>query len=862
MTEHPVNRRTFLAGSAASAAALSVIPNATATAPRQAPEFRSRWDLAPDRTWPGPEFWSNPLQDWRIRDGRLECTRPAPGRSVHVLTRELADRPGDLRTSVRLGTLDGGPLRDAKGSAGFAIGVRGPLGDYRNNLVHGSGFPAGLIVNGILFMQGLGEGASAALTDLRDARVVELRLEVEQDGAAYRLTLTALDAVNGRRLGSVVRDGVPAGAMVGNLALVANFGPSQPGGTRGNAGGVPNAGRWWFADWAIGGSKVDAHDDRTFGPILFGQYTIHGGTLKLTAQMPPLGANDSQAVRLLLDRGNGWQPAGEAPIDPQSRTAHFRVEGWDDSKDTPYRLAYGLKKTDGSTSEDTFDGLIRRDPDGAETLTVADISCNAHYAFPNSAAAASMAKLNPDLLAFTGDQYYESTGGFGVERRSQEDALLDVLRKWYQHGWTWRELMRDRPTVSIPDDHDVYHGNLWGENGKEAEGQGADAESGGGYKMMAEFVNAVHRFQTWHHPDSPAEPGLQGITGYYGPLTYGGVSFAILADRQYKPGPAGRVPPTTSGRADHVVDPGFDPASADAPGLDLLGDPQLRFLEAWADDWDGAAMKAVISQTIFTAMATHHGQADNRLVADYDTNGWPQTARDLAVRALRRGFAFHLAGDQHLPAVVQYGIDEHRDGPVAFASPAINNLYPRWFRPEQPGTNRPSGAPEHIGDFTDSFGHPITVIACANPGLERRAGVLEAETDKSAGFGVVRFNKRDRSITVECWPLLADPTGPGSQFPGWPVTVSQLDCGGVRAADAQLPELVIRGCESPVVQILDESTSETIYTLRLPSPRWRPFTFAAGPHTIRVSDPDSGKVQERAGVEARPGNEEELEVVL
>ncbi|QDV35392.1 alkaline phosphatase D family protein [Tautonia plasticadhaerens] len=855
MTEHPVNRRTFLAGTAAAASAFSALPTADARPARQAGDFRSRWDLVPDRVWPGPEYWSNPLQDWRVRGGRLECTRPAPGRSLHVLTRELADRPGDLRMGVKLSALDGGPLAEATGSAGFSVGVRGPLGDYRNNLVHGSGLDAGLRADGTLFL-GSGQGETTAPIDLGGIETLELRLVADPEGDSYRLALSAVDPDDDRVLGTVEKPGVPAARLVGNLALASNPGPAR----RQQDGPAP--GPWAFTDWTIAGSKVDAHDDRTFGPILFAQYTTHEGTLKLTAQMPPLGEDDEPTVRLLVDRGGGWARVAESPIHPRARTAHFRVEDWDRSKETPYRLSYTLRKADGSSAEDTFDGLIRRDPADAEVLTVADISCNAHYAFPNTAAVVSMARLDPELLAFTGDQYYESTGGFGVERTDLEAALLDVLRKWYQHGWTWRELLRDRPSVSIPDDHDVYHGNLWGEGGKRAPGRDAVAATKGGYTMMAAFVNVVHRTQTWHHPDSPAAPGLQGITGYYGPLTYGGVSFAILADRQYKPGPDGKAPPTTSGRADHVVDPDFDPATADRPGLDLLGDPQLRFLEAWADDWRGARMKAVISQTIFTAMATHHGQPDNRLVADYDTNAWPQAARDAAVRALRRGFAFHLAGDQHLPAVVQYGIDEHRDGPVAFASPAINNLYPRWFRPDRPGDNRPSGSPGELGDFLDSFGHPLTVLSCANPELERRPGVLEAETDKSAGFGVVRFNTRDRTITVESWPLLADPTEPGTQFPGWPVTVSQLDCGGVRAADFRLPELVIRGCDSPVVQVFDEASGETVSTLRLPSPRWRPFAFAAGPHTIRVSDPESGRIEERTGVAATEGNEEELEIIL
>ena len=59
--------------------------------------------------------------------------------------------------------------------------------------------------------------------------------------------------------------------------------------------------------------------------------------------------------------------------------------------------------------------------------------------------------------------------------------------------------------------------------------------------------------------------------------------------------------------------------TADVPGLQLLGADQMKHLNEWVRDWRGAEMKAVISQTIFTAMATHHGN-EGRLVADYDTN--------------------------------------------------------------------------------------------------------------------------------------------------------------------------------------------------------------------------------------------------
>ena len=79
-------------------------------------------------------------------------------------------------------------------------------------------------------------------------------------------------------------------------------------------------------------------------------------------------------------------------------------------------------------------------------------------------------------------------------------------------------------------------------------------------------------------------------------------------------------------------------------------------------------------------MATTHGRERKRLRADYDSNGWPQTARDAALREIRKAFAFHIAGDQHLPAVVHYGIEAHGDAGLAFVSPAVNCWMGRLMR--------------------------------------------------------------------------------------------------------------------------------------------------------------------------------------
>ncbi len=63
--------------------------------------FRSAWPAGVERVWAGPEYWANRLQDWRIKDGRLECLLAAPDRNVHVLTRRLGPANADLSLRVR-----------------------------------------------------------------------------------------------------------------------------------------------------------------------------------------------------------------------------------------------------------------------------------------------------------------------------------------------------------------------------------------------------------------------------------------------------------------------------------------------------------------------------------------------------------------------------------------------------------------------------------------------------------------------------------------------------------------------------------------------------------------------------------------
>ncbi|NOY61253.1 MAG: twin-arginine translocation pathway signal protein [Calditrichaeota bacterium] len=600
------------------------------------------------------------------------------------------------------------------------------------------------------------------------------------------------------------------------------------------------------------------HDNQAFGPILFSQYTLSRGILKLTAQMPPIGNKDAQTVALqvLKENGKGWKTIQEAKIDAMARTATFRIENWDAGKDTSYRLAYNLSGTGNKAKEYEWRGTIRKEPLNKDEIVVAAFTGNNDLGFPNNDLVRNVKYHNPDFLFFSGDQIYERVGGYGTQRAPLDKATLDYLRKWYLYGWAYRDLLKDRPAVSIPDDHDVYHGNVWGAGGKKADksGDAQDQQDSGGYRMPAAWVNMVQRTQTSHFPDPyDSTPVKQGIGVYYCEINYGGISFAVVEDRKWKSAPKPLLPKANI-RNGWARNRKFDAAKeADVPGAVLLGKRQLHFLHEWADNWDeNTWMKVVLSQTIFANVATlpeedatsdaivpklrvlKRGEypPDDIPVADMDSDGWPQTGRNKAIREMRRAFALHIAGDQHLGSTIQYGVDDWRDAGYAFCVPAISNVWPRRWFPKNPGRNRKPGAPKYTGDFLDGFGNHITVYAVSNPVFtgEKPATLY----DRATGYGIVRFNRKSHDIVIECWPRESDPAKPDAQeYFGWPIKISQLENYG-RKAVGYLPTIKVTGISDPVVQVINEKSGEPIYTLRIRGHSFTPKVFENGSYTVRV----------------------------
>lgn len=817
--------------------------------------FQASWPDDLNRTWIGPDFWANRLQDWHIANGRLETTEQGadkPFRTVHLLTRRVGAYEGTFNMQVETGWLSDTPA--AGSEIGFLVGA-GPMLDYRAAaLIHhsngpGAGYLAGITADGRLFFRDLnnrsedGEPTNAVESEPLNPLPTELLLSIG-----------LLPAESGPVLSLTAQ---PVAETASDQTLTIEF--PVPGELSGNVALVASRDRAWFDNWRVDGSMLEIHPDRTAGPTLNTQYTLSSGTLKMTAQMMPIGESDSQEARLEVQEDGSWREVAKATIIVPGYTAPFRVENWQGATDALYRVAYDLEMADNSIKTYYWNGVIKADPADQPVVSVAGFTGNHntargvgngffrwidHVWFPHNDIVNNIKQQDVDVLFFSGDQVYEGASPTFPDRAN---AHLDYLYKWYLWGWAFRDVTKDRPTITIPDDHDVYQGNIWGNGGPPV-----PVDNMGGYVMPADWVKMIERTQTSHLPD-PYDPTpiQQGIGVYYTGMTYGRIGFAIMEDRKFKSGCDGLVP-GHEGRPDHFSQENFHPSMVDKPGLTLLGERQLTFLADWAADWRGQDMKLAVSQTVFANMATHHGPNLMRLYADLDSNGWPKRGRDNALHELRRGFAFMLQGDQHLSTIVHHGIDAHDDAGYSFCVPSIANFYPRGWLPESIGANRPAGAPEHYGQHQDAFGNYVTVYGATNPtgltGISTGKEPLNLH-DRMPGYGIVRFNKTDRTITMENWPRYANPMNPdeATQYEGWPKTINMEDNYG-RAAVAYLPELQVSGMTNPVVQVVDERSNEIVYTLRINGSSFRPKVFAAGNYTVHVGDQDADNMQTFSGL--------------
>ena len=266
-------------------------------------------------------------------------------------------------------------------------------------------------------------------------------------------------------------------------------------------------------------------------------------------------------------------------------------------------------------------------------------------------------------------------------------------------------------------------------------------------------------FKCFACPD-PAIPGPwgDGIYAYFTSLEYGGVSFAILEDRKFKSPPTdilkkaidnpnSNKPNTT---LEVIMDPTFDTSTLDAPGLNLLGEAQENFVSTWADK---------VSKTDCLAAVLHQSPLVNvgnyqRTFGDMDSNGWPPTARNNALRALTPAKSIMISGDLHYGTILQNGVDAWGDGPWCYSLPPFGSSQGRVWDPIEAPQGGAIPGISGTGNYHDRFGNKLTVLAKA---------------DGIVGYGMILFDKDAGEIELQFHPMDPRTREPiDIDVPGWP----------------------------------------------------------------------------------------------
>ena len=498
--------------------------------------------------------------------------------------------------------------------------------------------------------------------------------------------------------------------------------------------------------------------------ILWTQYCQHQGKMKLLVHLdvdptaPTAGDPETVTLWLRNDEGSEWAEAGSEVVDSLTSTSLFTIDSWPRYEQKLFRVVCG---------NSGWEGTFRAEPKKGSVLKLAGLSCHKDIAWPWKEAIEELIAHDPDLVFFSGDQIYENDYGSPMfQARTAEEVpkgMKNYLEKYRKFGEAFRDLMRDRPTIMITDDHDVFANDLWGRGGVVMKGD----RTTGGYPTHPDWVNAAEFTQTGNLPD-PVHPGPHGdgVLAYYTALEYGGVHFAILEDRKFKSAPSEVIteliappgfqwpnPRKTDFEIEVVLDPEYDCTQLDRPDLQLLGAEQEAFLKNWADELKQAdTVGAVLSQSPWVHVAMYSPTS-----ADTDSNAWPQSGRNRALKAIGDAPVVMLHGDVHLGTLGRHGVENFDDGPVTYSLPSFSSRASRKWEPLEPGENRERGAPENTGEFHDRFGNKVTMYGAGN-GLN--------------GYGIILFDTETKSIELQFHPMNEERVPIDVEVPGWPHTVT------------------------------------------------------------------------------------------
>lgn len=762
-------------------------------------------DGSPSRRWLGPFWWANPLWGWRLQRGAALGTCSSPARTLCALP--LSMNKGGSKFSLsavfsfRLLPRQGQSRKsNTPSTVGFRIGRRGKLRDFRHALLYATSFVDGTVsTSGVVSLAGTAARKSLSLLPISATNTtvdIELVLTGTRFGAVVVVDLDAY--VNkGQEIEQHVHVDVvlPLSSIRGGVSLLCT-GPyshidnEEEVDDVDNADDKPSYRQVRISHFQAAGELLTIRPHRRFGPIWWTQYIVSSGVLRLQVQFAPIelptldnsksSSTSGEATLSLLSDAtkNRWTEVRKVPLHRETWTALFviGVSQW-----TTTYTQYAVT-TMWNGQKYRWAGVIRPEPiQTTRSFRLAVFSCDRGYTFPNAELTKHVRNVvRPHMLFFAGDQIYENMGNYGAPKRTVSATAkhilyvqrLDFLYKYARFGWMWRKVLRRTPAIILPDDHDVYHPNLWGAGGIRVP-RGKTIEHGG-YLMSGDFVSAVQRVQSGHFPTlqdvlarntRPNRTLPLGIRPLYTAVTYGGISFAVLEDRKFKAAPL----QFSSLRARETGKRGA-----------LLGTEQERFVKNWCSDRTLSSnesandvlktIRVALSQTIFGALSTHAGPQLSRHSYIYDTGAWPLRARARIVRLLSRCGALSIHGDQHLGMLAHLGVRKQHDGNIAFMVPGTANGWPRAWWPNGPFEN-------NTGSFLDQAGNPVDVIAVANPTNGSHSipfinaeNPLSTAFKRGSGFGLVVFDKQRRTADVSLFHVGSRVQLSG-QFDGFPKTI-------------------------------------------------------------------------------------------